>query len=103
MDDTDQRARVRALPLAAALGIVWGLAMLGCGIAAIYTSYADKMVEVFGSVYYGYGPTWGGAFLGLAWGFADAFVGTLVIMGLYCLLARCCSGSRAAAPAGRPM
>ncbi len=74
--------RVHALPLALAFGIVWGLALLALGIVTIYTDeYAHKIVELFGNIYYGFGPGWwGGAFIGLTWGFADAFVGTLIVI-----------------------
>ncbi|MHC4716834.1 MAG: hypothetical protein ACYS5V_07690, partial [Planctomycetota bacterium] len=58
----------------------------------IYTeTYAREMVEVLGSIYYGYRPgSWAGAFVGLAWGVGDGFIGTLIIVSLYNLLAGCC-------------
>ena len=87
--------------LAFAIGIVWGLCMLSMGIVTTYTqTYGHKMVDVFASIYYGYGPTWGGAFLGLAWGFGDAFIGTLVIMGVYRICTAGCS-CRTCKPAGQ--
>ncbi|NIA21695.1 MAG: hypothetical protein GWP05_06960 [Anaerolineaceae bacterium] len=90
MEQSGNSGRIRALPLATALGIVWGMAMFLSGVATIYTDhYARKMVEVFGSIYWGYVPgSWTGALLGLVLGFADAFVGTLIIIGLYRLFCR---------------
>ena len=92
MGSSHNGTRPVALPLAGAMGIVWGLSVLGMGITTIYTtSYAHKIVELLANMYCGYGPTWRGAFLGLAWGFGDAFLGTLIIVGVYRLLACCCA------------
>ncbi len=93
MADTQSRntGGVRALPLALTLGIVWGAAMLIMGIVTAHTDqYGHDFVKVFGSIYYGYGPGHGAAFIGLAWGFADAFIGTLIILWLYRLICKCC-------------
>jgi hypothetical protein len=101
MEDIKKSAGVRALPLAGAMGIVWGLSVLGMGIATMYTTtYAHKIVDLLANMYYGYGPTWRGAFLGLAWGFGDAFFGTLIILGVYRLLACCYRSGSASAPEG---
>jgi hypothetical protein len=80
--------------LALAIGIGWALCVLGMGIATVYTkTYAHEMVELIGSIYYGYHPgSWSAAFIGMAWAFADGFVGTLIFAGLYWLLGRCAGG-----------
>jgi len=78
----------KAFRLAVSLGIVWGGAMLLTGIVASYTTwYAHAMVDVFASIYPGFGTSWGGALLGLLWGFLDAFVGTFVVVIVYNALA----------------
>ena len=97
MESSQTGSGVKALPLAAAIGIVWGLGVMGCAIAAAYTtSYAHKMVDVVASVYPGYGPSWAGALRGLGWGVIDGFVGTLIILGVYRLLVLCCRPGRSA-------
>ncbi|MCE5325896.1 MAG: hypothetical protein LLG01_05730 [Planctomycetaceae bacterium] len=74
----------KGLRLALALGIVWGAAMFLTGVVAGYTTaYAHEMVKAFASIYFGFGPGWGGALLGLLWGFADVFLGTIVTVAIY--------------------
>ena len=91
-DKESGNSRLRALPLALTLGIVWGAALLLIGIVTAYTDkYGHDFVEVCGSIYYGYGPGHGAAFIGLAWGFADAFIGTLIVVWLYRLICKCCN------------
>ncbi len=94
-NDNDQRPGLLcACCLGVVVGIVWGLGLLLLGIATVYTeTYGHKMVDVLGSIYYGYSPgTWAGALLGLVWGFADGFVATFIIIALYNVLIRCCRG-----------
>ena len=76
-----------AFRLALTLGIVWGGAMLVTAAVAGYTAeYAHEMVKVFASIYFGYGPCWAGAFLGLGWGFLDVFIATLITVAIYNVL-----------------
>ena len=95
--------RLCACRLALAVGIIWGLgcALLG-GITVFTGSYAHEAVEVLGSIYYGMTPgSWVGALLGLAWGFADGFIGTLLVVGLYNLLGcggKCCCQTKTCPP-----
>ena len=99
-DKESGNSRLRALPLALTLGIVWGAALLLMGIVTVYTDqYGHKFVEVCGSIYHGYGPGHGAAFIGLAWGFADAFIGTLIIVWLYRLICKCCNCCCTCSPA----
>ncbi len=78
--------------LAAAVGVVWGIGLFVLGAITVWTEdYGHKMVEVLGSIYWGYVPgTWGGALLGLVWGFVDAAIGTFIIVVLYTFLRRAC-------------
>ncbi|HUX16450.1 MAG TPA: hypothetical protein VMW52_08240 [Phycisphaerae bacterium] len=91
---------VSACRVALAVAIVWAPALLIMAVVADHTAaYGHKLVEVIGSVYWGYGPGWGPGLIGMAWGFADAFIGTLIIVWIYHLLGRggkaCCSAGRA--------
>ncbi|HUT57104.1 MAG TPA: hypothetical protein VNA25_04420 [Phycisphaerae bacterium] len=89
--------------LALTLGIVWGLGLGILGAVTVYTEvYGHRLVEVAGSIYWGYDSTWLGALIGTGWGFLDAFVGTLIAAWLYRCLACCCARSEppATAPQG---
>jgi len=97
MEGSQKGSGVLAVPLALAVGIVWGVGVMGCAVAAAYTtSYAHKMVDILASVYPGYRAGWGGAVTGLGWGVADGFVTTLILLGVYRLLAYCCRRSSSA-------
>jgi len=88
---TARENRICAGCMALVIAVVWALCVWGMGVAAIYTaSYGHEFVKVLGSIYYGYGPSWGGAFIGMGWAAADGFIGTLIIVSLYNLLTRCC-------------
>ena len=99
----ERSSGVRPCRVALAIAIVWAPALLILAVVTDHTvEYGHKLVEVIGSVYYGYGPGWGPGLVGMAWGFADAFIGTLVIVWVYNLLSRggkaCCP--RAQGPEG---
>ncbi|MCR4280609.1 MAG: bacteriophage holin [Candidatus Komeilibacteria bacterium] len=66
-----------------AAGIVWGVGAFLLGLAATYLDWGVMLVDALGSLYIGYAATLGGAFLGLIWGFVDAYVAGLVMIWLY--------------------
>jgi len=87
---------VRPCRVALAIAIVWAPALLILAVVTDHTvEYGHKLVEVIGNVYWGYGPGWGPGLIGMAWGFADAFIGTVIIVWIYNHLSRggkaCCS------------
>jgi len=88
--------KINACSMAVVVAAVWGLCVWGMGVATVYTkTYGWDFVNVLGSIYYGYGPgSWAKAWIGLAWGVGDGFIGTLIIVGLYNLLNRCCRRCR---------
>ncbi|MEE9211449.1 MAG: hypothetical protein V3U29_02225 [Phycisphaeraceae bacterium] len=92
-ETNNTKTRLCACRLALVVGIVWGLACGVLGVITIFTvTYGHQMVEVLGSIYWGYRPdSWVGALWGLAWGFVEGFIGTLIIVGLYNGLGRCWS------------
>jgi hypothetical protein len=65
------KVRVRALALA--MGIVWGLGIFGVTLWAI-AAQRGLTLSHLGGYYIGYTVTFGGAFLGLIWGFANGCV-----------------------------
>ena len=71
------------LKLGIAGGIIWGLSMFTCTILAIYCGYSTKFLNVMASIYPGFTISWGGAFLGLVYGFFDLFIGLFLLGWLY--------------------
>ena len=53
--------------LAIALGSAWAFCMLFAGWASIF-GWSVKFVEIMGSVYIGFGPTFLGGIIGAIWG-----------------------------------
>lgn len=73
--------------LGVAIGIVWAISCFVAGITAIF-GWGNTLVEVIGSFYIGYEPTFGGAILGAIWGFVDGFIGGALIAFFYDLVTR---------------
>ena len=73
--------RKRALGIA--LGIVWGLAtLLGTWCLLLWGS-PGKIMSNLGVFYIGYTYSWGGAVIGLIWGFVYGFIAGVLIAWLY--------------------
>lgn len=74
---------LKAKRLGLAGGILWALMMFICTILAMYTGYSYSFLTLFTEIYPGYSITWGGAFLGLIYGFFDAFIGLFLLAFIY--------------------
>ena len=74
--------KIDAKALGLSLGIIWSALIFFSAFMAMF-GWADKIVDVFGSLYIGYAPTFIGAIIGAIWAFVDAFVGGLLIAWLY--------------------
>ncbi len=59
--------------LGIAAGIIWALGMFICTVLAIYTGYSIEFLKIIATIYPGYSISWSGAFIGLIYGFFDAF------------------------------
>ena len=75
------KLNVKALSLTA--GILWGIAILLLTIWFICFGYDGNTLSLIGKVYLGYSVTWGGAFIGLIWGFVQGFIGGAIFAWLY--------------------
>lgn len=64
-------------------GIIWGLGVFLLAFFSLMWGYASAWTELLGNVYVGVEATWKGAFVGLVWGFVDAFIGAFVFAHLY--------------------
>jgi hypothetical protein len=74
---------LNARRLGLAGGIIWSISMFICTVLAIYTGYTKEFLNLMGSIYLGYSISWPGAFIGLVYGFIDAFVGFYLLAWLY--------------------
>ncbi len=78
-----QPARLDAVSLGLAFGIMWALGVFILGIMAAAADWGTEIVVLMSSVYLGFGPTFAGSLIGAAWGFFDACVGAMLIAWLY--------------------
>ena len=87
------RAKLSICSLGCALGITWALGLLIMGWLAWLSGWAIPMVEVIGSAYIGYEPTFWGSVIGAIWGFADMFIAGVIIAAVYngCVCGKKCS------------
>ncbi len=89
-------AKLSVWGLGLALGIVWGVGIFLTGLITMWCGgdWGKDFVGGMGSIYIGFKSTWGGSFLGLVWGFFDAFIGGVIIAWLYNCFARCCNHTK---------
>ena len=83
--------RLCPMVLGASVGFIWGISLLILALVSkfVVVGYGHKLIELLASVYYGYGATVGGAFVGFAWGFGDMFIGGFVFALIFNALSRC--------------
>jgi len=77
------RTKLHAWSFGLAFGIVWALGLLIMGWLAALSGWGIGLVNVIGSVYLGYSPTFGGAIIGAIWGFVDLFIGGVILAAIY--------------------
>jgi hypothetical protein len=83
------RFNVKGLALAS--GILWGVAMLGMGLAnLVWSSYGQQFLQTMSSVYPGYHATRSvvGVIVGTLYGVVDGVIGGAVFAWLYNQFAR---------------
>lgn len=78
-----EHSRLSAKGLGLAGGILWGASMFVFTLIAFYTGYSADFIKLMMSVYPGYDLSIGGSFIGLAYGFADGFIGCYIFGWLY--------------------
>ena len=72
-------------------GILWGLGMFIITLISEFTGYAYDFLSLMGTLYLGYEVSIMGSFIGLAYGFIDAFVGFIIFAWLYNFLCKHCT------------
>lgn len=79
----NNRTKLRVWAFGFAFGIVWAIGLLIMGWLAALSGWGISMVNVIGSVYLGYSPTFWGAVLGAIWGFVDLFIAGVILAAIY--------------------
>ncbi len=74
--------KLHVFPFGLALGIVWGVSVFLIGLYAM-RGVGEAYVNLIGSVYMGYGPTFLGSILGGIWGFFDGLISGIIFALLY--------------------
>lgn len=80
------RLDIKALGLA--VGIFWPLYCVILGLISMSFGCGTALLEIIGSCYIGYKPTFLGSLVGGMWGLMDGFVCGAVVAWLYNRLAR---------------
>ena len=75
------KLNIKALGLAG--GIVWGLSIFLLTWWFLIIGKPGTTLERLDAVYLGYSVTWYGSFIGLVWGFIDAFIVCAAFAWLY--------------------
>lgn len=77
---------IKALALTS--GILWGLAVFLVTIWITVTESGGTTLGKLHKFYFGYSVSWGGAFIGLLWGFVDGLICGAIFAWLYNILAK---------------
>jgi hypothetical protein len=78
------------------IGLLWGLTVLLMGLAAHYYLVGQEFVTAVGTIYFGYGPTVAGSFLGGLIGFVHGFIKGAIFAWIYnCFVSCACCGNKA--------
>jgi hypothetical protein len=80
------KMKIDAHRIGLAGGILWGASLFVLTLVSIPTGYAAEFLKVIGSVYLGYHVSLLGSFVGLVYGFVDAYVGLYLLLFLYARL-----------------
>ncbi len=75
--------RLNSWAFGLAFGIIWAIVIFVLGVIGIWSDWCDDFLRVMSSIYVGYKAGWGGAFIGLIWGFVDGFIGFWLIALVY--------------------
>lgn len=86
-------ARLSAVALAVALGVVTALSMMLFAWSAWLWGYGEQMIAQSATLYPGFDASLKGGFVGGAWGFLEGFIFGLVTSLIYNLCLCCCNKS----------
>ena len=75
--------RLNAKAMAISFGILWGAAFFLATVWLVITGSAGETLGKMSAFYIGYTVSWGGAFLGLIYGFIDGLIAGFLLVLLY--------------------
>ncbi|OGK09164.1 MAG: hypothetical protein A2Y63_06270 [Candidatus Riflebacteria bacterium RBG_13_59_9] len=75
--------KLNALAFGLAFGILWAVAMFLMTLCAMWWGCGREFILLMASFYGGLTVSWGGAFIGLIWGFVDGFICLWIFALLY--------------------
>jgi len=75
--------RLNASAFGLAFGIIWAIVIFIVAIIGIWSDWCGGFLQMMSSIYVGTSASWGGAFIGLIWGFVDGFIGAWLIALVY--------------------
>ena len=78
--------KLNAKALALTSGILWGLAVFIATIWLMIIGSPGGTISLLGKFYFGYSLSFGGAIIGLIWGFIDGLICGFIFAWLYNLL-----------------
>jgi len=82
---------LNAKALGLAGGVLWGLGMFVLTLLGMYVEgYGAGFYDLMMGLYPGYTLSMAGAFVGLVYGFIDAFIGLWIFGSLYNYFCGCC-------------
>lgn len=85
-------SQIKACSMAMAMGLVFAIGTLVMGWYSALTGRADVMIQMMGTVYVGFGPTFLGAIVGAIWAFIEGAIFGYLLSFFYnrCLVRSCC-------------
>ena len=86
-----KRARLSAVSLGVAVGLIKGICMLAVALSVMYGGAGDDMIKHWATFYPGVEATVKGAFVAGAWGYVTGFFTGLFLGWIYNLCLCCCS------------
>ncbi len=77
------RLNAKAMAMAMSAGILWGASVFIATAWILITGSGGETLSTLGAFYLGYSVSWGGAFIGLAYGLVDGLIGGFLFALLY--------------------
>ena len=75
--------RLNAKAMAISIGILWGASVFLATVWILITGSGGDTMSKLNVFYIGYSVSWGGAFIGLVYGFIDGLIGGFLVVLLY--------------------
>lgn len=76
-----QKLDVRKLGIA--FGVAWALLTFLGGLVAAWFDWGVQLINLLGSIYLGFGPTFTGSLIGAVWGFVNGLIWGMIIAWVY--------------------